>query len=264
MSVHNLRSRRAVRPSPLFLAFVAVTAAGGWLAWQSGLHEHSRLGDVGVFLLVLGGWVVSVCLHEFAHAYAAFRAGDRSVEAAGYLTLNPFKYAHPLLSIALPLFFIVQGGIGLPGGAVYLHRHAFRSKASQSVAAFAGPATNAVFAVALLLLARGHLSDPHPRFWYGLAFLGFLQVTAAMLNLLPIPGLDGWAVIEPYLSPETVLGADRIKPWGMLGVIVLLQVQQLNTAFFDVVNRLYELSGAQVGMWQVGRLFFEFWTKQAY
>ena len=46
----------------------------------------------------------------------------------GYLTLNPFKYAHPLLSIVLPLFFIVQGGIGLPGGAVYLHPHAFRSK----------------------------------------------------------------------------------------------------------------------------------------
>ena len=74
---------------------------------------------------------MSLCLHEFAHAYAAYRAGDRSVEAAGYLTLNPFKYAHPLLSIVLPLLFIVQGGIGLPGGAVYLHPHAFRSKAPE-------------------------------------------------------------------------------------------------------------------------------------
>ena len=59
---------------------------------------------------------------------------------AGYLTLNPFKYAHPLLSIVLPLFFIVQGGIGLPGGAVYLHPHAFRSKRAQSLAAAVGPA----------------------------------------------------------------------------------------------------------------------------
>lgn len=261
MSVYNLRSRRAVRPHPIFLAFVAVTAVGGWLAWQSGVAQGSRLGDFGVFLLVLGGWVVSLCLHEFAHAYAAYRAGDRSVEAAGYLTLNPFKYAHPLLSIVLPLFFIVQGGIGLPGGAVYLHRHAFRSKLSQSVAAAAGPLINAVFAVVLLLLAKGHLNDPHPRFWYGLAFLGFLQVTATVLNLLPIPGLDGWAIIEPHLNPQTVSTADKIKPWGMLGVIVLLQIQQLSTAFFDLVNRLYELTGASGYMWQFGHEFFRFWSK---
>jgi Zn-dependent protease len=264
MSAYNVHSRRVVRPSPVFLAFVAVAAVGGWLAWQSGIEGRSRTGDFGVFLLVLGGWVVSLCLHEFAHAYAAYRAGDRSVEAAGYLTLNPFKYAHPLLSIGLPLFFIVQGGIGLPGGAVYLHPHAFRSKISQSVAAAVGPATNLVFAVVLLLVAKGQLSDPHPRFWYGLAFLGFLQVTAAVLNLLPIPGLDGWAILEPHLSVETARSADRIKPFGMLGVIVLLQIQQLNTIFFDCVNWLAGRSGVPDVAWAIGREFFRFWVKQPF
>lgn len=264
MSIYSLgdRRRRAVRPSPLFLAFVAVAAGGGLLAWRSGgVEQGSRLGDLGVFLLVIGGWVVSVCLHEFAHAYAAYRAGDHSVEAAGYLTLNPFKYAHPLLSIILPLFFIIQGGIGLPGGAVYLHRHSFRSKAAQSVAAGVGPATNVIFAVILLLLARGHSSDPHLRFWSGLAFLGFLQVTAAVLNLLPIPGLDGWAIIEPHLDPRTVQGADKIKPWGMLGVIVLLQVRQLNQWFFDFVYWLYHFSGAVRALADLGHEVFKFWAK---
>src|SRR5947208_4740913 len=90
-------ARRAVHPSPLFLIVLAVTAVGGMLAWLPG--GSARLADIGVFLFVLGGWVVSVCLHEFAHAYTAYRAGDRSVEAAGYLTLNPFRYAHPVLSI---------------------------------------------------------------------------------------------------------------------------------------------------------------------
>jgi Zn-dependent protease len=220
---------------------------------------------------VLAGWVVSVCFHEFAHAYTAYRAGDRSVEAAGYLTLNPFKYAHPLLSIALPLFFIVQGGIGLPGGAVYLHRHAFRSRRTQSIAAAVGPLTNAVLAVVLLLLAKGHAaglnpflegaSGTHARFWNGLAFLGFLQVTAAVLNLLPIPGLDGWAIIEPYVDPQTQQIADRVKPWGMIGVIVLLQAQSINNAFFDLVNRLYRLTGADEVMWVAGHEFFRFWVK---
>jgi Zn-dependent protease len=205
--------------------------------------------------------VVSLCLHEFAHAYAAYRAGDRAVEAAGYLTLNPLKYAHPVLSILLPLLFIVQGGIGLPGGAVYLHRHSFRSKASQSLAAAAGPFVNALFAVVLLVLVHGHMHDAHVRFWTGLAFLAFLQITAAVLNLLPIPGLDGWAIIEPYVDPVTADGAEKVKPWGMIGIIVLLQVQALNTWFFDVVYRIYDLSGVPRLVSEFGHLAFKFWTK---
>src|SRR6476469_3304897 len=263
MSVYDLgkRRRRVVRPSPLFLAFVAVTIVGGVLAWtQQG--AGSRLGDFGVFLLVIGGWVVSLCLHEFAHAYSAYRAGDHEVEAAGYLSLNPFKYAHPLLSIVLPLLFIVQGGIGLPGGAVYLHPSAFRTKRAQSVAAAVGPATNAVLAVVLLVLVNAHDDDfVHPRFWTGMAFLGFLQITAAVLNLLPIPGLDGYAIIEPYLDPKSRHSADRIKPWGMIGVILLLQFQSVRNAFFDLVNALYTATGANDNFWVIGREFFKFWVK---
>lgn len=263
MSVFDLnkRRRRSVRPSPLFLGFVAATAVGGVLAWtNSGLG--SRLGDVGVFVFVIGGWVVSLCLHEFAHAYAAFRAGDRSVEAAGYLTLNPFKYAHPVLSIVIPLLFIVQGGIGLPGGAVYLHPHDFRSRRSQSIAAAVGPGVNAVFALVLLLLVHGHQdSSEHIRFWAALAFLGFLQVTALVLNLLPIPGLDGYAIIEPYLDPQTRATGAKIKPWGMIGVIVLLQFPALRDAFFTLCDHLYNLTGANPLFWSAGREFFQFWVK---
>lgn len=266
VSVFDLskRRRRAVQPSPIFLAFVALAVLGGVLAWRDDTRG-ARLADFGVFLMVLAGWVVSLCLHEFAHAYAAYRAGDRSVEAAGYLTLNPVKYAHPVLSIALPLLFIVQGGIGLPGGAVYLHPQAFRSKAMQSVAAAAGPLSNVVFAAVTLYLVHGHLdSETHVRFWTGLAFFGFLQLTAAVLNLLPIPGLDGWAIIEPYLDPHTVQGAEKIKPWGMIGVIVLLQIRQLNNWFFDVIYRIYDVSGVPRLASEFGHEFFKFWQKQPF
>lgn len=255
------RRRFAVRPSPVFLAVVAVTVLGGVLAWSDRITSPT-LANFGVFLLVVGGWTVSLCLHEFGHAYAAYRAGDRSVEAAGYLTLNPFKYVHPLLSIVLPLFFIVQGGIGLPGGAVYLHRHDFRSRAMQSVAAAAGPALNVVFAVVLLGLARSHTTGDHPRFWGGLAFLGFLQVTAAVLNLLPVPGLDGYAIVEPYLSPDNQRAAEPVKPWGMIAIIVLLQVQQIRARFFDLVLWLYDRTGASEYLYAIGYQYFRFWSRQ--
>ncbi len=217
-----------------------------------------------MFVFVVFGWLVSLCLHEFAHAYAAFRAGDRSVEAAGYLTLNPLKYAHPVLSLLLPLLFIVQGGIGLPGGAVYLHRHSFQSRATQSVAAAAGPLTNVAFAAILLTLVRGQENSSHVRFWAALAFLGFLQITAAVLNLLPIPGLDGWAIIEPYLAPQTIASADKIKPWGMIAVIVALQIQLFNAWFFDLVYRLNDVFVPVTGVGRpadIGRYVFRFWQK---
>jgi len=267
VSAYDLSKRRrgAVRPSPIFLAFLAAAAVAGGACWRDNT-PGSRTADFAVFVFVLAGWVVSLCLHEFGHAYTAYRAGDHSVEAAGYLTLNPFKYAHPVLSIVLPLVFIVQGGIGLPGGAVYLHRHAFRSRAMQSLAAAAGPLSNVVFAVVLLTVAHGHTLDgPHGRFWAALAFLGFLQVTAAVLNLLPVPGLDGYAIIEPYLDPATVQGAEKLKPWGMIGVIVLLQIRQLNVWFFDLVNRIYDVIGPPAGPFRLsdfGHEFFKFWQKQ--
>jgi Zn-dependent protease len=252
-------TRRGLPVSPIFLAFVALTAFGGWLSYDDS-RSNARFG---VFCFVVGGWVVSLCLHEFGHAYAAYRAGDRSVEAAGYLTLNPLKYAHPFLSIVLPLIFIVQGGIGLPGGAVYLHKQDFRSRAMQSVAAAAGPLSNVSFAVVLLLLARGHDDAQHIHFWSGVAFLGFLQVSAAVLNLLPIPGLDGYAIIEPYLDPRTAHGFEPIKPWGMLGVFVLLQIDRINVWFFDLVERLYDATGAPKGLWAVGYDLFRFWRQSS-
>jgi Zn-dependent protease len=266
------RQRGAVRPSPLFLAVLAVTAVGAALAWLV-TEPGSRLGDFGVFVLVLGGWITSVCIHEFAHAYAAYRAGDLSVEARGYLTLNPFKYSHPFLSIILPLVAIVGGGFALPGGAVYLHPHAFRSKASRSMAAAAGPITNIVFAVGLIVLARSQLSnldvvqylgggDNHARFWGGVAFLGLLQVTAAVLNLLPVPGLDGYAIIEPYLSRETQQAMEQVKPWGLLGVIVLLfYARPIKDAFFAVVNTVYRAFGGTDLMNAFGYELFRWWTK---
>ena len=74
------------------------------------------------FAIVLFGWIFSLCLHEFSHALVAYYGGDYTVREKGYLTFNPLKYTHPVFSIILPLVFLLLGGIGLPGGAVYIER----------------------------------------------------------------------------------------------------------------------------------------------
>ncbi|MGV9868466.1 site-2 protease family protein [Rhodococcus koreensis] len=247
----------AVRPSPVFLLVVAVAVAGGVLAWRA--ERESVLGHLGVFVLVVAGWVVTLCLHEFAHAYTAWRHGATDVEVRGYLTLNPVKYSHPLLSIGLPVLFIALGGIGLPGGAVYLRTGLFPPKVQARVS-LAGPAVNLVSAIVLLVVIRWFgLGGDHLVFWTGLSFLAFLQVMATVLNLLPVPGLDGYAALEPFLPPRTRRSVDQFTPYGLLILVALLFVPSINVVFFDLIYRLFELSGVPEIYAQYGNYLMRFW-----
>ncbi|MGY4654313.1 site-2 protease family protein [Mycobacterium sp. URHB0021] len=256
----NIRPlRQSVRPSPIFLAVVAITAAGGGLAWFVGDDIRAPLAYVGVFVFVVFGWLVSLCLHEFGHAYTAWRFGDRGVEAYGYLTLNPLKYSHPMLSLGLPVLFIALGGIGFPGGAVYL-RTSFMTPRQKSLVSMAGPVANVVLGVVLLIAIRAFGDFDHLAFWGAMAFLAFLQITAAVLNLLPIPGLDGYGALEPHLSPETQRAVAPAKQFGFLILLVLLLAPGLNQWFFAVIDWIIGLSGIPEGLWQLGGRLTRFWS----
>src|SRR5512146_1363513 len=106
------------------------------------------------FLVVLVGWIFSLCLHEFSHALVAYLGGDHTVREKGYLTFNPLKYTDPLYSILLPLLFLVMGGIGLPGGAVYIERWRIRNRFMLSAVSLAGPFANLLVAIVLGVILR--------------------------------------------------------------------------------------------------------------
>jgi Zn-dependent protease len=250
--------RQSVRPSPIFLAIVAITAAGAVVAWLAG-DVREPLAYLGVFVFVLFGWLVSLCLHEFGHAYTAWRYGDHDVEVRGYLTLNPLKYSNPMLSLGLPVLFIALGGIGLPGGAVYV-RTSWMTPRQRTMVSLAGPFANVVLAVVLLVVTKLLYDPEHAVFWAGMAFLGFLQVTAVLLNLLPIPGLDGYGALEPHLAHETQRKLDPVKGWGFLILLLLLIVPTLNQVFFSVVYAVYELSGVPSYLSAVGGSLTRFWS----
>src|SRR5690606_41186678 len=109
------------------------------LTFTLSLRDALPISQIAVFGFVLAAWMVSLCLHEFGHAYLAYRSGDRSVASKGYLTLNPFKYSDAVLSFLIPVVFIMLGGIGLPGGAVWIERHAIRGRLRHSLISAAGP-----------------------------------------------------------------------------------------------------------------------------
>ena len=256
MSVAPLH--QSVRPSPIFLLLVALTGAGGVLAWLAAASDRP-MAYVGVFLFVIAGWLVSLCLHEFGHAYTAWRFGDSDVAVRGYLTLNPLKYSNPFLSLGLPLLFIALGGIGLPGGAVYL-RTGFMTPRQRSTVSLAGPFANLVLAVLLLAAARLFYDPRHAVFLAGVAFLGFLQVTALVLNLLPIPGLDGYAALEPHLSAATQRALEPAKQFGFLILLVLLFAPSVNRWFFSIVFWFVDASGVPPGLAMAGAGLTRFWS----
>ncbi|GGS95376.1 site-2 protease family protein [Streptomyces chromofuscus] len=250
-------TRRAERRiSPVFLGILAVTAVTGWATWTG----FAAQPGVAVFLFVTGAWVVSLCLHEYAHARTALHGGDITVGAKGYLTLNPLKYTHALLSIVLPVLFVIMGGIGLPGGAVFIERGRIRGRWKHSLVSAAGPLTNVLFAAVCTAPFWLDALDGVPRdFRHALAFLALLQVTAAILNFLPVPGLDGYGVVEPWLSYNVRRQVEPIAPFGLLLVFALLWIPALNGAFFDVVDAVLRGLGVGEADTYCGYELYRFW-----
>ncbi|WP_329133693.1 site-2 protease family protein [Streptomyces sp. NBC_00670] len=246
------------RISPVFLGILAVTAVTGWATW-TGFAEQP---GVAVFLFVTAAWIVSLCLHEYAHARTALHSGDFTIGAKGYLTLNPLKYTHALLSIVLPVLFMIMGGIGLPGGAVFVERGHIRGRWKHSAISAAGPLANVLFAVLCTAPFWLDALDGVPRaFRYALAFLALLQVTAAILNLLPVPGLDGYGVVEPWLSYNARRQMEPFAPFGLLFVFAVLWIPSVNNAFFDMIDALLRGLGIDDFSTYCGYDLFRFWRE---
>jgi Zn-dependent protease len=201
------------------------------------------------FLIVLIGWVFSLCLHEFSHALVAYLGGDTSVREKGYLTFNPLKYTHPVYSLLLPLVFLVLGGIGLR----------LRSRAWESAVSLAGPSANLL--LALVLAAVLYFVKPAATgIWPGLAFLALLQVTAVILNLVPLPPLDGYGVLSPYFAAPIRTQLDQAGNILILVFFaVLWYVPFISDAFWKIVFAVSGLFGIPLPLAIQGLSLFQFW-----
>jgi len=240
--------------SSFFLLLLGATTVGAVLA----AIGTGPVLVAGIVLVVLGGWAVSLCLHEFAHALVAHRSGDLSVRARGYLTLDIRRYTNVALTLVLPVLFLLLGGIPLPGGAVLIDHGAIRSRAARSLVSFAGPAVNFILGLVLVLVVAG---VPMPiGLAAALSCLALIQVLAFVLNILPVPGLDGFGVLEPYLSPGARLLAAKVAPWAPLVLlVVLLGLPGASAVLFGIGDVLFGLIGGDRRLANLGYAELLFW-----
>ena len=182
----------------------------------------------------IAAWLMPVLLaitvHETAHGLAARHFGDRTAEMLGRLTLNPLKHIDPIGTILVPGLMLL-----LPGGFVFGWakpvpvdwRNFKHPKQDMAWVAAAGPASNLLMALGWALLARIALGLPADN-WLALPllFMGvagiFINTILMVLNLLPLPPLDGGRILTGLLPLPAARLFARIEPFGLVILIGLL------------------------------------------
>ena len=233
-----------------------VAVAGGLLFTGS-----TDAGPV-VFVFVMAGWVASICVHEFGHAWAARLGGDNSATTAAYLDFDPARYVDPVGSLLWPVLLVAIGAFGFPGGAVYLNTAALRSRAWRSIVSGAGPFASLLCALVLALPIALGLDQRlgTETFWNAVALLAELQIVGVLLNLLPLPGFDGYGILEPHLPLALRRTLEPARAFATLIVLgALVMVPPIGRTFFGAATRITMAIGVDPGMAWDGWQDFRFW-----
>lgn len=182
-------------------------------------------------ILILALIIFSIILHEVAHGYVAYWLGDPTAKYAGRMTLNPFPHIDPLGSVLIPgIGFMIGGFILGWAKPVPVNPYNLRyGKWGEALVGFAGPATNMLIAFAALLIIRfagGGISEGGADI---LAAVAYSNVGLALLNMLPLPPLDGSKVIAAFLPASLYVqyrGLENLTyslgPVGLLVVLILI------------------------------------------
>lgn len=222
---------------------------------------------LAVFAFVMLGWILAVMAHEFAHAAVAWLGGDHTAAEKGYLAFDPRRYGDLGVSLVIPLVALAIGGIGFPGGAVYLRNDLMRNRFWRSAASLAGPAATFLVLLAMSFglafwLGWGVKGDGASTLFEALTVLAFLQAMALILNLLPIPGLDGFNALRPWLPAAWTAGIRKVE--GLVMVAMLLVIFYLpgaGRALFSAAAVLSVSLGLDFDALRGGWALFHFWQR---
>lgn len=248
-------------PSPVFLLLVGVTALAGWLSWTRA--EETVLGwrtAYTPFLFLLGGWIICLTLHQYVRSLLAYRFGDHALRGSGYLKLNPFTFRELGAQLVLPVAFLLLGAFGLNGPAVHVDRSAIPRRFHRVLTALGGLVANVVLAAVLavavrLLVPEGQVTNN----WaiVALMFLCFLNVSAVLLALLPIPGTAIYDALTEGINRW--LPSRNAAIFGTVLLFAAVWCPPIHTVVMEKTFSLFPLIGVDALYLEWGQTFLRPW-----
>ncbi len=185
--------------------------------------------------------LLGITVHEVTHGWVASKLGDKTAMMLGRLTLNPLKHIDPMGTILLPgLLLLLQAGFifGYAKPVPINWRNLRQPKRDMALVAVAGPVSNLLMAFAWALLIRA--SPVFGEAGIALVYMGvagiFINTVLLVLNLLPLPPLDGGRVVTGLLPGPLAYRFSRIEPYGFMILIALLVTGVLGTILWPLVT----------------------------
>lgn len=234
-------ARHSTPLSPNFLLVLGVFAVAG-LSLSLGILP----GLPRVFIFIVFGWLLGLCFHEGAHAWAAVRFGDDRADHQAHLALDPVSFTNPFGTFILPLVFLLGGFFILPGASVLVDMGAIRTRIHRALIYLAGPMANFAFFVTLAglhaLLSEGVAEDLRA----SIVLLAWLQACAVVINLLPVPSFDGFGVIEQWLPDAWRPDGTTRTIAGCTAIFLIIMVDPFAKALMVLIYAVFSPWGFDV------------------
>ncbi len=200
-------------------------------------------------LAAVGSLILSVSVHECAHAAVAWRAGDPTARDMGRVTLNPLAHVDPFWSLLLPALFYATAGVAIGAGKPVPINPMQLTRTGYAAAVAAGPLSNLALAIAggLLLRVSGATAPGMGFAETVLRDFVLMNLGLLVLNFLPLPPLDGSGVVAALFFRQPGLGGPAFVTSGLL-LMALLAVGALDAVLGPLLNAFIRVFSA-VGLW---------------
>jgi Zn-dependent protease len=201
--------------------------------------------------------VLAIIIHEVSHGYVANRLGDPTAKLLGRLTLNPIKHVDPVGTILMPvILYYMSGGQFVFGYAkpVPINPHNFKDpRRDMAISAAAGPITNILIAIISQIILAHFIIPASAYLPHGISLSVlkpmammfhtsvYINIFLAVINLIPIPPLDGGRVLVGFLPYKQAMSYSRIEPYGFIIVIILFVTKIADVIIYPAAAVLYML-----------------------
>lgn len=198
----------------------------------------------------------AITVHEVAHGWVAKRLGDSTAQRLGRLTLNPIKHIDPVGTIVVPGLLLAMGGFifGWAKPVPVTWENLRHPKRDMAIVAAAGPGANLLMALIWALVAKGGTLLPETLAWAAtpLIYMGqigiVINAVLMVLNLLPLPPLDGGRVAVGLLPNRIGWQLARVEPFGFFVLLALLATGWLRKIIGPPVDLIQSVVSVAVGL----------------